>query len=325
MTPAGPAGVAVSAARHDRAPARARYLAELGLLAVMLVWSGNFVVVKSALGVVGPLTFASIRFALAAASLFAFVRWRQGAIRWPARHGVALLALGAVGFGVYQVLWTTGLKEVTAGNSALLIASSPVLTALLASAVGLDRLTRPKLLGALLSFCGVGVVVLGGHTALIGGSATGFALTIGAACTWAIYTTGGARLLRHVDALQASAYTVLGGALVLAPLGAWEVATQPAVDVTPAVVGAVIYSGALAAGIANFAVLHAIRLLGPTRVTAFQFLPSAGAVVLGAILLGEPVGAYQLVGGVVIIVGVWLTRRVRVIPMGVRLRFGVGA
>ena len=288
----------------------------------MLVWSGNFVVVKSALGVLGPLTFASVRFVLAAASLFVFMRWRQGSIRWPAQHGWALLLLGAVGFGLYQVLWTTGLKQVTAGNSALLIASSPVLTALLAGAVGLDRLTRPKLAGALLSFCGVAVVVLGGHDAVIGGSAAGFLLTIGAACIWAVYATGGARLLRHVDAIQASAYTVLGGALFLAPLGAWEIATQPPVAVTPAVIGALVYSGALAAGIANFAVLHGIRLLGPTRVTAFQSLVPAGAVVLGGIFLSEPVGAYQLVGGVVIVLGVWLTRRPTVLPvaMSARLR-----
>ena len=52
--------------------------------------------------------------------------------RLHAQHGWALLLLGAVGFGLYQVLWTTGLKQVTAGNSALLIASSPVLPALLA-------------------------------------------------------------------------------------------------------------------------------------------------------------------------------------------------
>jgi drug/metabolite transporter (DMT)-like permease len=322
MTPAEPAGVGVSAGRPDRASARARYLAELGLLATMLVWSGNFVVVKAALGAMGPLTFAALRFAVAATALFVFVRLRQGAIRWPTGHGLTLLLLGMVGFGVYNLLWTNGLQLVTAGNSALLIATSPVLTALLAGAVGLDRLTRPKLVGALLAFGGVAVVILGGREAAIGGSPLGFAFTLGSAAIWAIYATAGARMLRHVDPGQASAWLVLGGALFLLPFGAWEVATHPAMTVTPAVIGAAVYSGALAAGIANFAVLHAIRLLGPTRVTAFQFLPPAGAVVLGAILLGEPVGAYQVLGGAVIVLGVWLTRRTRVVPasLGIRLR-----
>lgn len=288
----------------------------------MLVWSANFVVVKSALGALGPLTFAAARFALAAAALFAFVRLRQGAIRWPTGHGVALLLLGMLGFGVYNLLWANGLQNVTAGNSALLIATSPVLTALLAGAVGLDRLTRPKLFGAMLAFAGVAVVILGGREAAVGGSPVGFALTLGAAVMWAIYAVAGARMLRHVDPMLASAWLVFGGALFLLPLGAWEVATHPPPTLTPAVIGSLVYSGALAAGIANFAVLHAIRLLGPTRVTAFQFLVPAGAVVLGAVLLNEPVGIYQAVGGAVIVLGVWLTRRSRVVPAGLadRLR-----
>ena len=74
------------------------------------------------------------------------------------------------------------------------------------------------------------------------------------------------------------------------------------------------YSGALAAGIANVFVFNAIRLVGPTRVTATQFLVPAGAVVLGAVFLQEPIGAAQVVGGAIIVLGVWLTRRPSVLP-----------
>ena len=60
------------------------------------------------------------------------------------RAGRGLLGLGLIGFGGYQVLWTTGLTQISAGDSALLIAASPVLVALLAAAVGMDRLTAPE-------------------------------------------------------------------------------------------------------------------------------------------------------------------------------------
>ena len=52
-----------------------------------------------------------------------------------------------------------------------------------------------------------------------------------------------------------------------------------------------LYAGALAAGIANVFVFNAIRLVGPTRVTVTQFLVPAGAVILGAMLLDEPIGS----------------------------------
>ena len=56
-------------------------------------------------------------------------------------------------------------------------------------------------------------------------------------------------------------------------------------------------------------VFHGVKLLGPTRVTALQFLVPALAVVLAAIFLGEPIRPIQVVGGVVILAGVALLRR----------------
>jgi len=67
-------------------------------------------------------------------------------------------------------------------------------------------------------------------------------------------------------------------------------------------------------------VFNAIRLVGPSRVTVSQFLVPFGAVVLGAVFLAEPVGIAQVVGGAIIVLGVWLTRRRTVIPARVRER-----
>jgi drug/metabolite transporter (DMT)-like permease len=309
---------------HVHATARERRLAEAGVLATVLIWSANFVIVKAAIGVLGPLSFTALRYAVAAATLLAVLRWRQGAIRWPHGHARQLFLMGALGFGAYQVVWTLGLTQVTAGDSALLIAASPVFTALLAGAVGMDRLSAPKVAGACIAFAGVAVVIAGGHELSLGASLMGDALTLAAAALWAVYTTAGARIMRVVDPLQATVWTVVAGAVVLAPLGAWELLTSPPAAVSPPAVLAVLYSGALAAGIANVFVFAAIRLVGPTRVTASQFLVPAGAVVLGAVFLAEPVGFAQVVGGAIIVLGVWLTRRAAVIPPAVRARLSSG-
>ncbi len=300
----------MSAPRHTP---RERRLADLGLLTTVVLWSANFVVVKAAIGDYGPLTFTSVRFLIATLTLFAIIRWRMGAIRRPDGLVLKLLLLGVLGFGCYQVTWTLGLTQVTAGDSALLVASSPVLVALLAGVLGMDRLTVPKLAGALLAFAGVALVVTGGQLAS-GSSLAGYALTLTAAVVWAVYTVLGARMLRQVDPLTATAWTVLGGTLFLLPFGLFEVATTPWVPVTPAAVVAVIYSGALAAGTANVLVFYAITIVGPSRASATQFLVPFGAVLLGALFLSEPVGLVQLVGGAIIIAGVALTRRRTVLP-----------
>ena len=291
----------------------------------MLVWSANFVVVKAAIGVLGPLTFATTRYAVAAVTLLLLSRWRFGAIRRPGGFTLRLLALGMLGFGGYQVLWTLGLTQITAGDSALIIAASPVVTALVAGAVGLDRLTRPKLAGALTAFLGVAIVIGAGAGLSLGASLAGDLLTLSAALLWATYTVLGTRVLRHVDPLTATTWTVLGGLLFLLPFGAADIVTAPPSAVPLAALAAIFYSGALAAGVANVLVFNAVKLIGPTRASSMQLLVPAGAVALGAVFLGEPVGPAQVVGGVVIVLGVATTRRASVMPASLRNRLHVSA
>ena len=306
------------------ASARTRRFAEIGLLVTVVIWSANFVVVKASIGAIGPFTFTGARYLVAAITLLLILWRRQGSIRPPAGL-VALLLLGLIGFGGYQVLWTTGLTQISAGDSALLIAASPVLVALLAAAVGMDRLTAPKLAGALIAFAGVAVVIGGSQGLSLGSSLVGDALTLGAAVLWAVYTVGASRVIRRIDPLQATTWTVIGGACLLVPLGIAEAAVRPPTDVTPALILAILYAGALAAGISNVFVINAIRSVGPTRATAMQFLVPAGAVVLGAIFLAEPVGLPQVIGGAVIVLGVWLTRRPSILPPTVRARLSSAA
>jgi drug/metabolite transporter (DMT)-like permease len=314
-TPADPAGVVVSA--------RDRRFAELGVLITVLVWSANFVVVKAAISVLGPFTFTTGRYAVAALTLFVLVRWRFGAIRRPGQYMWPLLGIGALGFGLYQVTWTLGLTMVTAGDSSLIIAASPVVTALVAGALGLDRLTAPKLAGALTAFAGVAIVIGAGAGIGVGSSLAGELLTLAAALLWASYTVLGSRVIRHVDPLTATAWTVLGGFLFLIPFGVWDVlAAPPSTFPVTAIIG-LLYSGVLAAGVANVLVFNAVKLIGPTRASAMQLLVPAGAVSLGAVFLGEPVGPAQVVGGVIIVLGVAVTRRASVMPSALRDRLHV--
>ena len=130
----------------------------------------------------------------------------------------------------------------------------------------------------------------------------------------------GTRVLRHVDPLNATAWTVLGGFLFLIPFGVWDAVTAPPASIPAAAIAGVLYSGALAAGVANVLVFNAVRLVGPTRASSMQLLVPAGAVLLGALFLGEPVGIGQVAGGLVIVLGVATTRRASVMPAPLRAR-----
>ena len=274
----------------------------------MAFWAGNFIVVKRALDDVPPVGFTMLRFLLASVVLLLVLRWREGSVGLPRRDAVPIVLLGVIGFGAYQMLWTTALDGISAGDSAVLIASTPVLTALLAVAARADTLTPIRLIGSILSFAGVVVVIGAGQGLALDGSLGGYLLTLGAATCWAVYTAFGAPFLRRHSPLRTTTWATIAGTLALLPLGTGQLLASDGVAFGPEVALSIAYSGMLAAGLGNVLVFHGVHLLGPTRVTAFQTLVPALAVVLAFLVLAEPIRAGQIVGGVVIVTGVLLTR-----------------
>jgi drug/metabolite transporter (DMT)-like permease len=288
-----------------------RRVAEAAVLGDMVLWGGNFIVVKAAVAVLPPVGFTFLRFVLASAILLVLLRWRERSVGLPRRDFIAISGLGALGFGAYQILWTTGLTTVAAGDSALIIAATPVLVALLAVFARSDVLTPMKLAGVLVSFGGVAIVIASGPGLTLGRSIVGEAITLVAAICWSIYTAFAAPYLRHHSPLRATAWATVAGTVVLAPVAIVQLTSTATLTVTPVVIGAVLYSGLLAAGMSNVIVMHGVKVVGPTRTAALQFLVPALAVVFAAILLGEAIRPGQIVGGLVIVGGVVLTRFAR--------------
>jgi len=275
----------------------------------MVFWAGNFIVVKGAISVLPPVGFTFLRYSIAAITLLVLLRWREGAIRLPKGDTLKIFGLGIIGFGCYQILWPVALQSIPAGDSALLIAATPVITALLAMAVGEDQPNAVKIIGAFVSFAGVALVIAAGQGLSLGVSLTGDVLTLIAAACWSVYTVFGASILRRHSPLVTTTWAIVAGTLFIAPLGIGQLLTSDLSGFGPPVVLAVIYSGTLAAGFANVIVFNGVKLLGPTRVNALQFLVPVLAVGMAAVFLDEPIRAIQIVGGAVILAGVALLRR----------------
>ncbi len=273
----------------------------------MAFWAANFIVVKAANEQIPPVTFAFLRIGIAALTMKIARRWREGSLGLPGRDVIPVLGLGALGFGMYQILWSIALQDIPAGDSALLIASTPVMTALLAVYSRADTLTPGKLVGSLISFAGVAVIVASG-AGLAFTSLVGDALTLLAALCWSIYTAFGAPILRRHSALRTTAWAMVGGSLVLAVPGTAQAIGMDWTTVDASAWAGLAFSAFIPAGIANVIVFSAIRLLGPTRITAYQFLVPFIAVLMAAAFLSEPIRIEQLLGGAVIVLGVVLTR-----------------
>ncbi len=301
------------AATREPATGDARRLAEAGALLVMIVWAANFVVVKSAIVSAPPIGFAFVRFLLAGLVLLAILRLREGSVRLPREVVVPLALLGGMGFGVYQVLWATGLAVTTAGTSALIIATTPIWTVLVAMAMRTEAPHPARFVGAAVGFAGVGLVVAA-RGLDVSETGPGDLLTLGAAICWGSYLALSAPLLATQSPLRLTTWAILFGTAVLAIPGLVQIADAGTGWVGPGTVAAIVYSGIVAGGLANVLIFRAIALLGPSRIANLQLLVPALTVLLAAAVLGEPILAGQVVGGIVIVVGILIARRAPVGP-----------
>jgi drug/metabolite transporter (DMT)-like permease len=273
-----------------------------------VIWGVNFVVVKYATQVFNPVAFTGLRVGTVALFLV-IVAFARGGITLPRRDVVALLLLGALGNGLYQLFFVHGVARTRAGNAALIIASAPAFIALIARARGMERVKALTLVGIALSVVGVALVMIGSATSSTGeATLLGSVLVFFGVLCWSIYTIGLQPYTTRVDIIQLSAVTMVGGAvpLLLASTPALIGTNWSAIGVGGWL--ALLYSSVISMGVAYFFWYRGLRVLGPTRTAVYANLQPIVALLVAWPLLNEVPTVFQAVGAATIIAGVFLTR-----------------
>ncbi|WBB65824.1 EamA family transporter [Micromonospora sp. WMMD812] len=304
--PAGPTATAITT---DTAPA----LIWTALILVYVLWGSTYLGIRIAVETLPPLASAAARFAAAAAVLALVLRLRRGpgALRVDRRQlgsaalvGVLLLA-GGNGLVVLAESGPPGVA-VPSGIAALLVATVPLLVVLLRSATG-DRPRLWTLAGVTLGFVGLVLLVL--PTGGTDGVPLAGALTIVAgAASWSIGSFLSGRIRMPDDPFVATVYEMVAGAVVLAVLavGRGELTGFDPTQVSMRswlALGYLMVAGSLVAFTAYVWLLHHAPI---SLVATYAYVNPAVAVVLGAVLVAEPITAQVLLGGAVIVAGVAL-------------------
>jgi drug/metabolite transporter (DMT)-like permease len=282
--------------------------AELALLAVVLIWGANFAFIKAAVLEIPPLAFAALRFTLASVILAALVKRREGSLRWPAGTGWRLVALGLIGNTAYQTLFMLGIARTTAGNSALMIAPTPAFIAIIAALTGVERLTRPVVVGIVLTFIGVAMVVGESATGPSAATLAGDALVLGGALCWASYTVGVRAAGIPISALRLTALTMIIGTPILVLIGAGSAWRFDWTGVSALAWGGTAYATLLALCTAYVMFNYALNVLGGSRTGIFLSLIPVVALLVAAIVVAERPTVLQLGGTAFIVTGLLVAR-----------------
>lgn len=294
--------------RHAGHPHHRVWVTDLLLLLMAAIWGVNFSVVKVGMRYLEPLAFNGLRVALAAAVLLVVVRV-QGLALPPRRQVLALLGLGVLGNGLYQVFFVEGISRTRAGNASLVMAAGPALIAFLGRFYGVEKVHLRGYMGIALSVAGIGIVMSGTAAAKIGdASVLGDGLILLASATWAVYSVLLKPITHHVDGVQVSALTMLGGAVPLLAVAS-PALSRTAWTALPARAWLAIgYSGIFALVIAYLIWYRGMKLIGPTRTAMYSNLQPIFAVLVAWAVLGEVPTLAQGAGAAAVMAGLLLTR-----------------
>jgi drug/metabolite transporter (DMT)-like permease len=283
--------------------------ANLALLGMSLIWALNFSIAKQALASVPPLAFNALRFPLAV-GVVTMAMARRGSIMLPAREDrPRVLVLGLVGNVLYQLLFIFGLDHSRAGTASVLLAGTPIVTALLAAALGQERVSGRVWAGAAATIAGITLVVAGAGSGG-GGRQTllGDVLLIVATVSWAAFAVGCRDLVRRYGALPVTAWTLWGGTIVIVLIGIPDTVQLDLAGLGIDAWLAIIYAGAFSIGVAYMLWSYGLSLLGPTRTGVFSNLVPVFALAVAWVWLGEQPGTVQLAGAFIIIAGVTMAQ-----------------
>ena len=285
-------------------------LVDLGMLGAVLAWGLNFVVVKYALLEMEPLAFNGLRFLLGSGFMALTTYLWEGDLSVKRRDVGRFLITGIVGNTIYQILFIYGLNYTTAGNSSLLVATNPIFVALISGLLRLEKISKGMWLGIILSFTGMVIVIANGPSGLSLGSETirGDALTLVAGLCWAVYAVLARPLTQRYSSLKVSTFCMLAGTPGLLLAGIPSLVNQDWAGISWRGWGGLVYSFLFSISLAYIAYTKAIGTLGNARTGIYSNLVPVIAMIAAALFLGDALNPWQVVGAVVILTGVYLTR-----------------
>lgn len=284
--------------------------AHLAMLLMVCIWGVNFSLVKDAFAEISPLAFNALRFPFAAA-IVTLVHRRRSSTFLPERKDIGrLLVLGLLGNVIYQLCFVFGLANTRASTASVLLAGTPIVTALLSVAARHERLSGRVWTGVIIACAGIVLVVGAGDGGGTGQETMlGDLLMIAATIAWAVYSVGSRDLIRYYGAVAVTAWSLWAGTAGMVLIGLPDVLAAGVSALSAMTWFAIGYAGALSVGVAYVLWSFGVRHLGNTRTATYSNLVPVVAVIVAWAWLGERPGPGQLLGATIIVGGVMLAQR----------------
>lgn len=300
----------------DTTNAPSPLLIDLALFSVALMWASTFTLFKVAWRDIDPVAFTAARFA--AMFIFSIVVLGVSTSRVRPRRAdlPALVASGLTGYFLYQMGFVLGLDRTSALASAILISTHPIFSVIVMWILRKEKPTRLEVMGVLVGFLGVAVFLRAWDA--FAAARPGDLLSLGAAAAFGAYGVVNQPLTARYPARELMAYGLALGGLLITLVGIPAMAAQDWGAISLPAWAILVYAIVGPVYLAYLLWNWAIRHRGIPRTVVYGFLVPVLGGAFAVIGLDESIGFEQVVGSLLVVAGLVVTRLSRFDPTRAR-------
>ena len=286
-----------------------RYTGDAMMLVTALLMGSSYPFAKDVLAVMSPLLYSASRYIVAALFLFAAIAVMRKPMALPRRDWLPMFLLSLVGVALFQACWGLAMARSAPSVGSIVMTTTTAFSAIIAWFAG-RRLPALGWAGIAIAFAGVVLVVNNSLTRFTVdlGSLDGTLLWMLSAFAWALYVDRCAPYNQRLGALPVMAWTTLLGSLVLLPVSLIFDSLGEFALLDDRLLGFWLYTAIFPVGVAFLGLTAGLERLGVSRVMVYMYLIPVAGVGLSAAFFGDPLTAARVLGGLIVLLGVILTR-----------------
>jgi drug/metabolite transporter (DMT)-like permease len=276
-------------------------------IALGAIWGSSYLWIKIGLETVPPLTLIGGRLVLASVFLWAVVLLTREPLPRSARQYGHLLVMAFVNIVLPFVLIAMGEQRIDSALASILNATVPLFVIVMAAMFLPDeRITPTRIAGLAVGFAGVILLVAPDLVNLGDADLTGELMLLGSSLCYAVGNVYAKRNINGLAPRIPALFQVFLATLIVVPLAMLVDRPFDAVRPSPDAVFAIIWLGILGSGVAYLCYFTILRAWGATRTSMVAYLLPVVGIVLGALVLGDPVTLNRVAGTALVIAGIAL-------------------
>lgn len=277
---------------------------ELFLLAATIIWGIKPAAMKIGLRYIPVDEYNVLRLIIATVAAWIAVALGKNYKRVDKPDIKNILFVSLCGFFIFQWFYAKGISKTTAGNTSLIMGTLPLIVGIINHITGIEKISREVLTGMIISFAGLVIVIIGtGRVGLTPENLMGGFYILLSVSGYALYNVFSRRLTKKYSPNQLTAYAITiatAATLLFSDLGTREYSfSMP-------LIMSILYVGGVAMYLGNYIWMLGIKRVGSNRVAVYNNLTPVFSVAIAGLLLGEEFSFTQLIGALVIFIGLYI-------------------